>query len=75
VTTRDIADTADCMAHCVENEALLFECLKTEALAAAKVLRALAASNSLALAEGEPIFEEMDMAIKQAKSALGGGVK
>jgi hypothetical protein len=38
---RDLADVAECMAHCIENEALLFECLKTVALEAASALRAI----------------------------------
>lgn len=39
---RSLADVAECMAHCIENEALLFECLKTEASEAAAMLRAVA---------------------------------
>lgn len=37
---RDIADVADCMAHCIENEALLFECLRTEAFALLAAIKA-----------------------------------
>ena len=36
-----IAEVAECMAHCIENEALLFECLKTEALKAADMIERL----------------------------------
>jgi len=39
---RELAPIAECMAHCIENEALLFECLKTPALEAAQMLRTLA---------------------------------
>lgn len=42
---QSIADVAECMAHCIENEALLFECLKTEAEKAAELIRTIAASN------------------------------
>lgn len=37
---RCLADVAECMAHCIENEALLFECLRSESLALIAVVRA-----------------------------------
>jgi hypothetical protein len=56
-----IAQVADCMAHCIENEALLFECLKTEALQAADTLARLEAERRELVEALEPF----------AKAAMG----
>jgi hypothetical protein len=66
---RELSPVADCMAHCIENEALLFECLKTVAMHASVVLEIIASAIEARRAETEGLGAQHESAAPEGGDA------